>query len=288
MSSFQFYLTDRYIDFFWPHQAFAVTWNAWKFCKDVSVLKLIKSWPGASGIKVTYHVKTAYSIHHWAWTWLLIWERCSADKCGIHKSFSTLKITGRGSHDWGITNLHIVYTETGHVSFRFALCLSSDLFLVGWVSTDFHPIEKTCRKIRQAAWAAPTEIFNSLGQSYTVCTHTHTQTYTQDYRTDEQSQAPVNQISRRHPLKAGRRAERMDDSNAAACHVFHTSSLLTIQTSWAPGGPKHWNLVVQLLLPTLGDWMTAIHSFTFSLLFFFKSWRHLYPTDIQSNLQLHA
>lgn len=32
--------------------------------------------------------------------------------------------------------------------------------------------------------------------------------------------------------------EGMDDSNAAACHAFYTSSLLTIQTFWAPGGPK--------------------------------------------------
>lgn len=45
----------------------------------------------------------------------------------------------------------------------------------------------------------------------------------------------------------------MDDSNAAACNAFHTSSLLTIQSSRAPGGLRHWNPVVQLLLPTLGD-----------------------------------
>lgn len=58
--------------------------------------------------------------------------------------------------------------------------------------------------------------------------------------------------------------ERMDDSNAAACHAFHTSSLLTIQSSRAPGGSRHWNPVVQPLLPTLGDWMAATHSSTFS------------------------
>lgn len=100
----------------------------------------------------------------------------------VNPSVLKKKITARGSDDWGITNLHIVCTETGHVSFRLALCLSSDLFLVGCVSTDFHPIEKTCRKIRQAvkrrraeapSWATPTKIFNSLSQSYTDAdTHT--------------------------------------------------------------------------------------------------------------------
>ncbi len=58
--------------------------------------------------------------------------------------------------------------------------------------------------------------------------------------------------------------ERMDDSNAAACHAFHTSSLLIIQSCRAPGGPRHWNPVVQPWLPTLGDWLAATHSSTFS------------------------
>lgn len=58
--------------------------------------------------------------------------------------------------------------------------------------------------------------------------------------------------------------ERMDDSDAAACHAFHTSSLLTIQSSRPPGGPRHWNTVVQPWRATLGDWTAATHSSTFS------------------------
>lgn len=59
----------------------------------------------------------------------------------------------------------------------------------------------------------PPKISNSIffnlkplfSQSHNV---TGRQTHTQDWRTDEQSQAPVSQISRRHPLKASESTER--------------------------------------------------------------------------------
>lgn len=58
----------------------------------------------------------------------------------------------------------------------------------------------------------------------------------------------------------------MDDSNAAACHAFHTSSLLSIQSSRGLGGGcmcMHWNPVVKPLLPTqMNGWDTQWNIFS--------------------------
>lgn len=156
----------------------------------------------------------------------------------------------------------------GWIGKRTARALTSK-WTKGWLK------KLTLETLRRSQTWAPPKISNSLflwlGASLKVSqpiphchcqTHTHRHTGLESRWTVAGTSEPDQSTT---PIESERdQGERTDDSNAAACHAFHTSSLLTIQSSWAPGGPRHWNPVVQSLLPTLGDWMAATHSSTFS------------------------
>lgn len=146
----------------------------------------------------------------------------------------------------------------------------------------------TLETLRRSQTWAPSKISNSLFLLLGACLklsqpipHCHCQTHTDAHtQTREQMNSHRHQWARSldetHWSRREHR-ERMDDSNAAACHAFHTSSLLTIQSSQAPGGLRHWNPVVQPLLPTLGDSMATTHSSTATRVSLFRAENNYIP-----------